>query len=135
MERDAPPVEGVLETVLYFEDEEPTRAFYTEVLGFRVIGGEPGREIFLRAGRSVFLLFRASETRRPGGKVPPHGTTGVGHTCFLAPGAAYERWKEHLSARGVAVLQEVEWPRGRSLYFHDPAGNVLEIAGDDIWPP
>ncbi|MEQ8788558.1 MAG: hypothetical protein RIC55_19770 [Pirellulaceae bacterium] len=37
----------------------------------------------------------------------------------------------------MAVIDEIDWMpplRGRSFYFHDPAGNVLEIADRDIWP-
>jgi catechol 2,3-dioxygenase-like lactoylglutathione lyase family enzyme len=34
-----------------------------------------------------------------------------------------------------SMLQEIEWDNGvRSFYFHDPAGNVLEIADGDLWP-
>ena len=34
----------------------------------------------------------------------------------------------------ASVLREVDWPAGRSFYFHDPDGNLLEIADADIWP-
>jgi catechol 2,3-dioxygenase-like lactoylglutathione lyase family enzyme len=35
----------------------------------------------------------------------------------------------------VPIVEEIEWDNGvRSFYFHDPAGNVLEIAGGDMWP-
>ena len=31
--------------------------------------------------------------------------------------------------------RRLEWDNGvRSFYFHDPAGNVLEIADGDLWP-
>ena len=34
-----------------------------------------------------------------------------------------------------SILEEIEWENGvRSFYFHDPAGNVLEIADGDLWP-
>ena len=37
--------------------------------------------------------------------------------------------------RGVAIEAEVEWPSGgRSLYFRDPAGNVVELAPPTLWP-
>jgi catechol 2,3-dioxygenase-like lactoylglutathione lyase family enzyme len=46
----------------------------------------------------------------------------------------YEPWKRYLERRGVEILREVRWPRGLSFYFHDPDGNLLEIANADIWP-
>jgi catechol 2,3-dioxygenase-like lactoylglutathione lyase family enzyme len=129
-----PPMSGVLETVLYFTDQEPCERFYTEVLGMRLLDKEPGRSLFFRAGESVFLLFDAEASLR-GGTLPPHGARGPAHTCFLVPAGAYEAWKRHLHGRRVEILKEVDWPRGgRSFYFHDPDGNVLEIADTDIWP-
>jgi catechol 2,3-dioxygenase-like lactoylglutathione lyase family enzyme len=130
-----PQLEGVLETVLYFSDAELTQSFYTDILGMRLIGKDAeGRNLFFRAGRSVFLLFNAEVTEL-GGSLPPHGARGPVHTCFLAPKNEYGRWKEHMVARGVEILQEVRWPRGASFYFRDPDGNLLEIADADFWPP
>ena len=128
-----PRLAGVLETVLYYTVQDRAERFYTEVLGMRLLSREPDRSLFFRAGSSVFLLFGAEATRQ-GGTLPPHGATGPVHTCFLAPEADYERWKEHLRSRGIEILQEVRWPRGLSFYFHDPEGNLLEIANADFWP-
>ena len=132
--QDGPPrLSRVLETVLYFTDQERTEHFYSEMLGMRLLSKQPGRSLFMRAGDSVFLLFHA-ETTLKGGSLPPHGTTGPAHTCFLAAPDEYEGWKEFLKSRGVPLLQEVRWSRGLSFYFHDPDGNLLEIANADIWP-
>lgn len=123
----------MLETVLYFRDQASTRDFYSRVMGMRLLSEEPGRSLFLRAGPSVFLMFDAAETRK-GGFLPPHGTDGAGHTCFVVDPDDYQPWKDHLSSSGVEVIKEVQWPRGRSFYFSDPSGNLLEIADADIWP-
>ena len=129
-----PPLLGVLETVLYFTEAEPTLRFYTDVMGMKLLAKDAGgRNLFFRAGNSVFLMFDASVTEQ-GGSLPPHGATGSGHTCFVVPAGAYEAWKEHLAGKGVAILQEVTWPRGLSFYFRDPDSNLLEIANNDIWP-
>jgi len=132
-----PPLTAVLETVLYYpqELEGEMAAFYEEVVGMRSIGHSRGRFLFYRAGESVFLLFNTEEALRQDSP-PPHGATGPGHTCFVVPQELYERWKEHLAAREIATEAEIEWPRGgRSFYFRDPAGNALEIADRDVWPP
>ncbi len=129
-----PALTGVLETCLYFTDEQRTERFYAAILGMRLLDREPGRSLFFRAGRSVFLLFRASASLR-GATLPPHGASGAVHTCFEVAPEQYEPWKEHLSSHGVAVVQEARWERGLSFYFHDPDQNLLEIANIDIWHP
>ncbi|MDQ4149789.1 MAG: VOC family protein [Actinomycetota bacterium] len=137
----APPMSGVLETVLYFSFEDETRRFYEEVMGMHLIGQARGRHLFFRAGSSVFLLFNAEATKK-GTSLPAHGSTGQGHVCFLVPPSSYEGWKEHLAKNGIDVLQEVDWPSntpevppsGSSFYFRDPSGNLLEIANADFWP-
>ncbi|MEX2586478.1 MAG: VOC family protein [Actinomycetota bacterium] len=138
----APGISRVLETVLYFTSESETKAFYSEVLGLRLIGEEAGRHMFFRMGDGVLLLFNPSATAEAG-SVPAHGATGQGHACFLASGGNYEQWKQHLEGRGVSIIQEASWPpgaareriRGVSFYFRDPSGNLLEIANTDFWPP
>jgi catechol 2,3-dioxygenase-like lactoylglutathione lyase family enzyme len=135
----APALQGVLETVLYYEDQDAAERFYVDVIGMRLISRQPGRSLFFRAGASVFLLFDATATQR-GGELPPHGARGEGHVCFVVEPTEYEQWKGHLQARGVEILKEVEWPgrdgreRLLSFYFRDPHGNLLEIADGDLWP-
>ena len=127
-------LQRVLETVLYYDEEEPMRRFYEERLGMRPIGAEPGRFLFYRAGESVFLLFQR-ERALAQSHLPPHGTRGPGHTCFQVAESDYEGWKRSLAESGVELGPEVEWPGGRrSFYFEDPAGNQLEIADGDFWP-
>ena len=125
---------SVLETVLYVEDLDRAERFYVNLLGFRKLSGDAGRHLFLRAGASVFLLFKPEETLR-GTLLPPHGAQGPGHVCFQVPEEAYAAWKAFLPAQDVPILQEEIWPAGgRSIYFHDPDGNLLEIADRDLWP-
>jgi catechol 2,3-dioxygenase-like lactoylglutathione lyase family enzyme len=134
MSFDHPRLSRVLETVLYFSDQERTERFYTEVLGMKLLDHEAGRSLFFRAGDSVFLMFDAEATAA-GGKLPPHGARGSIHTCFEVPDEDYAGWKARLAGHGVEVLSEISRSRGKSFYFHDPDGNLLEIANADIWPP
>jgi catechol 2,3-dioxygenase-like lactoylglutathione lyase family enzyme len=133
----APPVlVGVLETVLYYDEgrEEELERFYRDVLGLRALGR--GRwSLSFRSGSGVLLLFeraRAATQEWP----PPHGATGAVHTCFLAAPDDYLRWKDRLAAERVEIVDEITWEatRLRSVYFRDPAGNMLEIAEGDLWP-
>ena len=131
-------LDRILETVLYCrtDNREATLQFYEDVLELgsrRVLPHSPG---IYRLGASVLLIFNADETtvkKSP----PPTGTTGRAHTCFAAPPNGYEVWKDRIRDAGVAIIDEIEWSpplSGRSFYFHDPAGNVLEVADRDIWP-
>jgi catechol 2,3-dioxygenase-like lactoylglutathione lyase family enzyme len=131
---DAPPEPpaAVLETVLYCtsENEEPTRRFYEDLLRLKRVS----RSAY-RLGSQVFLLFNSDESRVQE-EPPPHGASGSVHTCFVVPSDAYDRWKGYLEANGVRLIDEITWDRGiRSFYFNDPAGNLLEIADGDMWPP
>ena len=130
---------AVLESALYVTDLREAERFYMEVLGLEVIARAEGRHVFFRCGKGVVLLFNADATEIPPAPdaklpVPPHGARGPGHLCFAATGEEIERWKESLTASGVAIEAELEWPNGgRSIYFRDPSGNSLEFAEPSIW--
>jgi catechol 2,3-dioxygenase-like lactoylglutathione lyase family enzyme len=127
------PIDRVLETILYVDDLKAAERFYGEVLGLDLDSKKDGLFVFFKCGDGMVLLFepRAASAGR---NVPAHGTHGPGHACFAVAEDDLDTWKARLSAAGVAIEQEVEWPRGgRSFYFRDPAGNSLELATPRIW--
>lgn len=131
---DRPPrITGILETVLYVADVDRAERFYQDVMALKQIGKEPGRHVFFRVGSGVLLVFRAERTRRSE-SLPPHGADGEIHVCFTTSPADYEPWKQRIRGRDIVIEQETEWPGGRSFYFRDPDGNLLELANADIWP-
>lgn len=128
----------VLESCLCVDDLDAAARFYTEVLGLELVAREPGRHVFFRCGTSMVLLFNpvatAAPTRVNGPLMLPHGTTGAGHLAFRATAEELSAWREHFAAMGVRIESEIEWPEaGRSLYFRDPAGNLLELAPPKLW--
>ncbi len=135
----APPIDGVLETVLYVADLNRAVEFYREVLGLRPITGDGRRFQAFDSGRSrVLLLFVRGATLAPvpalRGMIPPHDGSGPLHIGFAIPGDAYEPWRERLRARGVTIESETGWERGgRSLYFRDPDANLVELITPGIW--
>jgi catechol 2,3-dioxygenase-like lactoylglutathione lyase family enzyme len=137
-----PRLDAILETALYYSDDEATARFYSEILGLRRIGHVPGRFQFYRLGAGMLLLFNPELSLKQDWP-PAHGTTGAGHTCFTVSKDEYDVWKTHLSEHGIEVKRETVWPDAvkegrpgtRSFYFDDPAGTVLEIADGDIWRP
>ena len=125
---------GVLETCLYASDLEVAEGFYRDVLGLQPFARAAGRHVFFRCGAAVFLVFNPAVTSGSDQDVPAHGATGAGHVCFAIGEDELDGWRRRLTAHGVAIEAEVEWPRGgRSLYVRDPSGNSVELAPAPIW--
>jgi catechol 2,3-dioxygenase-like lactoylglutathione lyase family enzyme len=127
------PIETIVETGVYAADLAAAEMFYGNVLGLEVIARETGRHVFFRVGASSVLLVFNPEATLKDAVLPPHGAQGTGHFAFGVRDGL-EAWKERLSAHGVAVEKEATWPLGgRSIYFRDPAGNVVEILTPGVW--
>jgi catechol 2,3-dioxygenase-like lactoylglutathione lyase family enzyme len=88
-------------------------------------------------GDGVLLLFEREGLAERDSPIAAHGTVGPGHACLVVDGAEpYAEWRELVAAAGIKITHEHEWgDRYRSFYFTDPAGNLLEIADGDLWPP
>lgn len=129
---------SILETALYAPDLSAVVAFYRRVLGLEPYAAALDRHVFYKCGDQMLLFFNAETTRKPGhvagNPMPPHGATGQGHVCFRASASEIDAWRARLDSLGVEIEADFEWPNGgRSLYFRDPAGNVLEFAEPRIW--
>ena len=136
MSESRPELAGVLETSLYYPPEarEAVLDLYENVLGLRRVAAW-GDGTALRCGPGVLLLFDRAKLAERDEPIADHGSEGPGHVCLLAPEGAYEDWKARLAAASVEIAHEQEWPKGgQSLYFRDPAENLVEIADRDIWP-
>ena len=127
-------IKAVIETAIYVDDLQATETFYQTILGLRVIGKEPGHHVFFQVGEaSVLLAFRA-ETTLKGELLPAHGASGPGHFALGIEAEAFDDWRKLLQGHGVTIEKEVEWPRGgKSLYFRDPAGNLVELVTPGVW--
>lgn len=136
MESGKPQIEGVYETVLYARDPRAAGRFYSEILGLRpVLDPDELSAAFRLPDGGMLLIFDPSRSSQEGRPVPSHGAQGAGHAAFrLAPGT-FEDARASLMGKGIEIEREVDWGRGRSLYFRDPAGNSVELVEGDIWPP
>lgn len=136
----APGINGVVETALYADDFPGAVAFYREVLGLPPMIGDGVRfQSFDSGGGRVLLLFKRGATLEPtttpGGVIPPHNGSGPLHVGFAIAAASYDAWRARLIASGIPIESEGTWSRGgRSLYFRDPDGNLLELITPGIWP-
>ncbi len=127
---------GILETALSYDHDvaEETLAFYRDTLGLTEIAKWRDGTVF-RLGFGVLLLFDRQLLAENDSPVAQHGSSGVGHICFLAAPSQYDGMRERLEREGVAIEHDHEWEDDRrSFYFRDPADNLLEVANADIWP-
>jgi catechol 2,3-dioxygenase-like lactoylglutathione lyase family enzyme len=129
-----PAIETIVETAIYAGDLEAMEAFYYGVLRLAVIARDADRHVFFRVGSgSVLLVFNPDTTLR-GDVLPAHGARGPGHFALGIKAASLDTWRRHLNANGVAIEKEVTWPPGgKSLYFRDPAGNLVELLTPGVW--
>lgn len=134
-----PKIGGILETAVYVADLDVAHAFYSGVLGLnRMVAGDRLSAYDVAPG-VVLLVFLRDYTREdmatPGGVIPGHHSEGPSHFAFKVCADDIDAWRDHLMTADVAVISEVIWPAGgTSLYFHDPDGNVLELAAPPNWP-
>ncbi len=124
----------VVETCLYVDDVEAAAAWYEDVLGLEAFAEDLPRHVFLRCGDSLLLLFDPGETEvvEPGDKAAPHGARGPQHVALGVE--ALPPWRERLAEAGVEIIEEASWGKGDSIYFRDPAGNVVELVTRGTWP-
>jgi len=122
----------LIETALYVEDVPAAVRFYQEVMGLPLLGGFGERGASFWVGEDVLLLFKADITLQ-GGELPAHGARGPGHIAFEIAPAEVEEWKQRLAAHGVPIEHDWTDATGTSLYFRDPAGNLLELITEGRW--
>lgn len=134
----APRVTGQLESSLYVADLARSRDFYQRVFGFETLLEEERMVGLAVPGGSILLLFRrggsVEPSQMPGGVIPPHDGHGTLHLCFAVPLAELGAWERHLAALEIPLESRVVQSfGGTSLYFRDPDGHSLEVAGPGLW--
>jgi catechol 2,3-dioxygenase-like lactoylglutathione lyase family enzyme len=139
MNEAAPSIQGVLETAIYSDDLARAKEFYGGTLGLECVLDTPRMLTFTVAPAQVLLVFRRGATRddieTSEGLIPGHHSDGPAHFAFAIAASDYGGWKDHLERAGVAIRSETRWSRGgRSIYFDDPDGNVVELATPGLWP-
>ncbi|CEL05029.1 hypothetical protein ASPCAL06151 [Aspergillus calidoustus] len=155
------PLTHILETCIYVRDIEASARFYQETLNIAPFIESP-RVTGFSLGPTTLLLFELGKTgtdiNTPTGVIPLHGPTpqvlaslqhsdensnGEGeaqslkqHFCFAVQSPEQvQQWEEHLRGKGVKILSTMSWERGgRSVYFEDLDGHVVEIASRGVWP-
>ncbi|HTO54987.1 MAG TPA: VOC family protein [Myxococcota bacterium] len=111
-------VKGIQHLNLQVADLSRARAFYTELLGFEVSFAK-GNTVWLAAGDDLLGLSEGPVPKAP----------SFEHFGFMveAPGEV-DRWVEQLRHHGLSPEKgPYDRSDGRSVYFRDPDGHLLEI--------
>ena len=109
-------------------DLERSKAFYRDVLGFRVAEQDPKHgDLFMTLGEDFHTLDMAPHES-------PETVRGLARPLGVAPiafqVASYEALEEAYRAlleHGVRIERAMDHVNQRSIYFVDPDGNRLEI--------
>ncbi len=128
----------MLEFGLYVQDVSRASAFYNRLFGFPVLISKERIAALDVEGKQILLLFKhgaSSEAMNvPGGVLPGHDGEGTSHFAFAIQESDVMQWEQWLLEQDVEVESEIEWERGgRSLYFRDPDGHLLELVTPGTW--
>ena len=133
-----PPLQGMLEFGLYVKDVSRAADFYHLLFGFPVLISKERMAALDVEGKQILLLFKHGASgepmNMPGGVLPPHGSEGTSHVAFAIQERDLEPWEHWLREQGIEVESKVEWEEGgRSLYFRDLDGHLLELVTPGVW--
>jgi catechol 2,3-dioxygenase-like lactoylglutathione lyase family enzyme len=127
-------VRGIDHVAITVQDVERTLAFYREVLDAKTLYEDLWRAgkipvVLLQVGASRLSVHSAAAPAAPHARLPTPGSVDL---CFRwdAPiEAAIARLRRH----GVEIVEgpvprpAADGAEGRSVYFRDPDGNLLEL--------
>jgi catechol 2,3-dioxygenase-like lactoylglutathione lyase family enzyme len=133
-----PVIQTIVETVIYVDDLPRAIDFYARILGLELQLSDSRFAAFTVAQGQVFLIFLRGESiagaQTAGGFIPPHDARGQQHFAFGVSAVQLDAWATKLVAAGVKIESTVDWPRGgRSLYFRDPDGHLVELITPGVW--
>ena len=117
---------GVAHFTIAVTDTERSTKFYEEVLGLKVLRANHQRGmVFLDSAGDCIVLMRTETTIAP-------TMQRDAHHAFIVDGDKYDAAVQELKDKGIEIILEDERTtgsvvNGRSAYFADPDGNVLEI--------
>jgi catechol-2,3-dioxygenase len=115
--------------LLKVADVERSKAFYNKLLGFEVVEEDPVHGgVFMTLGQEGHTLDLSPIDDPANAQPLSANRVGVHHIAFLVDSEealkkAYFTLQEH----GVEVVRAVDHVSQKSIYFHDPDGNRLEI--------
>jgi catechol-2,3-dioxygenase len=131
-------IKKVVETCIYSSDLRSMKNFYAGILGLSIIQEQQDKLIFLKAGKSMLLIFDPMRIRTNNGSLPVHGALTPPSSIHFAmeiEEQEYHASKQLLASNRIVIEKEVNWnSQAKSIYFRDPAGNLVELITPGGWP-
>jgi len=125
-----------METCIYSSDLKEMKEFYQDKLGLELVSEEMGRHVFFKVGKNMLLIFNPKVTMHE--KETKHGAItppAMNHFAFEIEKDDFHTIKIDILNKNIEIEKEVTWKNGGlSIYFRDPAGNLVEIITDNFWP-
>jgi len=120
---------GIGHVLLRVADEEASKRFYRDVLGFKIAEEDPEHGgVFMTLGDSFHTLDIGQHPSPENAPRSRREQIGLAHIAFrVGSYAALREAYAHLLDNGVEVMRATNHVNQRSIYFADPDGNVLEI--------
>jgi len=116
---------GVNHVGIQADDPAALAEFYVDVLGMQRVGGSTADS---PTGASAFLSSRPDAESH---EIVFFANPALRHTAFrVATLADLRAWYQRSVDRGIAIRAAVNHGVSLAFYFHDPAGNMIEI----YWP-
>ncbi len=122
-------LKGIGHVNLRVADEQASKRFYRDILGFVVAEEDPQHGgVFMTLGENFHTLDLGQHPEPDRAQWPRRDQIGLGHIAFQVGNyAALRAAYQHLVDSGVAILRATNHVNQRSFYFADPDGNTLEI--------
>lgn len=123
------PVQRLNHAVLYVRDVERSVAFYSDVLGFRVVMGFPGAAFLQAEGSSNdhdLGLFQVGE--QAGDSGAGRSTVGLYHLAWEVDTLRELRRVAAVLTEHGALVGASDHGSTKALYAHDPDGLEFEVS-------
>jgi catechol 2,3-dioxygenase len=120
---------GIGHVNLRVADQEASKRFYRDVLGFLIAEEDPDHGgVFMTLGENFHTLDIGQHPSPNDAPRPQRGQIGLAHIAFqVGSYAALRDAYAHLVKNGVEIMRATNHVNQRSFYFVDPDGNTLEI--------
>jgi catechol 2,3-dioxygenase len=122
-------LKGIGHVNLRVADQEASKRFYRDVLGFVIAEEDPEHGgVFMTLGENFHTLDIGQHPAPETAQRPQRGQIGLAHIAFqVGSYAALREAYAHLVGNGIEILRATNHINQRSFYFADPDGNTLEI--------
>ncbi len=119
-----PPLDGVFHVALNVRDVARTKAFFRDVLGFKVEWEPDPENVYLTSGKDNVAIHQAPENAKL------DETGKLDHIGLVVPREGdVDAWSDYLARKGVKIEKQPRTHRdgARSLYARDPEGTLIQI--------